>query len=85
MATNFNASMVPSKTITPHPQAIGLANAIDDLHQMESYFTSDQFHLLNIRYTLLPPAQIEATVDFKYGKIYRSKLKDIQQCLLVML
>jgi hypothetical protein len=48
---------------------------------MESYFLSEQFHVLHVEYYQPPPAKMEATVDFKYGRIYRSKLKDIQHVL----
>jgi hypothetical protein len=74
----FSSVKMPIESITFISTDQGV---LDDLRQMESYFLNEQFHVLHVKYYQLPPAKIEATLDFKYGKIYRSKLKDIQQVL----
>ena len=74
----FSSVKMPIKSITFVSAHQGV---LDDLRQMESYFLNEQFHVLHVEYYQLPPAKIEATIDFKYGRIYRSKLKDIQEFL----
>jgi isoleucyl-tRNA synthetase len=74
----FSSVKMPIETITFISTDQGV---LDDLRQMESYFLNEQFHVLHVKYYQPPPAKMEATIDFKYGKIYRSKLKDIQQVL----
>jgi len=76
--TEFSSVKMPIKSITFVSVHQGV---LDDLRQMESYFLSEQFHILHVEYYQLPPAKMEATIDFKYGRIYRSKLKDIQHIL----